>query len=730
MRPPISDLTSSRSRKSSFEQPRSEPRSGVPSTFFLSRSSGYDYFAESSPDDSDTSRDSMYGVQSLDETVQEASLAASQSEFVPPVINGTEPHSQPDNLNDNDDSRSRPTFRTSERLSPSKPFNPQQHCSDNILSSPLTPFNLSFQNASSSLPSSPKSTSNNSLRPLDDISITDDLSSQAVASGEEDNDPVEALTSNPDTVSQLIMPSIRMPTRRPFTERGKAMGRLKVAVAGSPGSGKTSLIKSLVQACEDIVHIDPLFPLSPDHRHRRSHPQSRHDHSQSSPVISEFYASTKPYPSWWTDLEDSRVLRRRKSTGDIILERNLCFVDTPQSSLNQNGQTDAIVQYIRQQLLRTFSALDSSMIDFQNMLAGNGGSQVDAILYLISEETLVRDIECMRKLCDLTNIIPVIAKADLLSSNQISSLKSLFNKQAECTALKTFNFGDLPPEGANELGPLPPFAVSSAKSNDDDTMDASTLMSPDYVQPLAPSELCLLAQKLFDRDNISWMRHSAAKKLAQKHWQAYRSQDTAQGSSFVNGQSSVSGFISPNSSVYTGSLVSLPGTSSPSYTLARITDYTHREEMVAQVRLAKWALDLQQSLQNERERYAALSKGDRAIWLAEQLNESVMDGSLVPVSQTPGVHDFHISTEKRAGGFMVRPSNGQRMEYHTSRLSPHDPLGVVWWTDDLKRRGWAIVQIVGGFGVVGGLTLWLAKTWGLQMRNLSEWNFHWCGTNG
>lgn len=238
MRPPISDLTSSRSRKSSFEQPRSEPRSGVPSTFFLSRSSGHDYCAEFSPDDSDTSRDSMYGVQSLDETVQEASLAASQSETVPPVIN--EPHSQPDNLNDNDDSRSRSTFRTSERLSPSKGFNPQQHSSDDILSSPLTPFNLSFQNASSSLPSSPKSTSNNSLKPLDDISITDDLSSQAIASGEEDNDPGEALISNPDTVSQLIMPSIRMPTRRPFTERGKAMGRLKVAVAGSPGESNTS----------------------------------------------------------------------------------------------------------------------------------------------------------------------------------------------------------------------------------------------------------------------------------------------------------------------------------------------------------------------------------------------------------------------------------------------------------------------------------------------------------
>lgn len=46
--------------------------------------------------------------------------------------------------------------------------------------------------------------------------------------------------------------------------------------------------------------------------------------------ISEIYASTKPYPEWWSDLDDSRILKRRKSLGgDTILDRNICFVDTP-----------------------------------------------------------------------------------------------------------------------------------------------------------------------------------------------------------------------------------------------------------------------------------------------------------------------------------------------------------------------------------------------------------------
>lgn len=139
----------------------------------------------------------------------------------------------------------------------------------------------------------------------------------------------------------------------------------------------------MVQACEDIVHIDPvLSPSSLDNLQS----QSQNDRSRGPLApISELYASTKPYPSWWSDLEDSRVLRRRRSTGDIVLERNLCFVDPQANSSSQQGQADAAVQYMHQQLLRATAAINSPGIDFQNMLAGNGGSQVDVIIYLISQ---------------------------------------------------------------------------------------------------------------------------------------------------------------------------------------------------------------------------------------------------------------------------------------------------------------------------------------------------------
>lgn len=136
---------------------------------------------------------------------------------------------------------------------------------------------------------------------------------------------------------QLIMPSIKMPSRRPFTDTGKAMGRLKVLIAGDSGLGKTSLIKAIVQSCDHIVHVDPIAPSplslpargtsnSPVRRGSRKH----HERMEiKTSQITEVYASTKPYPEWWSDLDDSRVLRRRRSLDDAVLDRNICFVDTP-----------------------------------------------------------------------------------------------------------------------------------------------------------------------------------------------------------------------------------------------------------------------------------------------------------------------------------------------------------------------------------------------------------------
>lgn len=66
----------------------------------------------------------------------------------------------------------------------------------------------------------------------------DEAASQAImSSGDEEG--AETTTQQGSVGSsfpQLVMPSIQMPSRRPFTTKGKAMGKLKVMVAGETGT--------------------------------------------------------------------------------------------------------------------------------------------------------------------------------------------------------------------------------------------------------------------------------------------------------------------------------------------------------------------------------------------------------------------------------------------------------------------------------------------------------------
>jgi hypothetical protein len=64
----------------------------------------------------------------------------------------------------------------------------------------------------------------------------DDVASQAILSSGEDDPHVPSEMIDSGSAPQLVMPSIKMPSRRPFTEKGKNMGRLKVLIAGDSGT--------------------------------------------------------------------------------------------------------------------------------------------------------------------------------------------------------------------------------------------------------------------------------------------------------------------------------------------------------------------------------------------------------------------------------------------------------------------------------------------------------------
>ncbi|CCU80335.1 RAS like GTPase superfamily protein [Blumeria hordei DH14] len=568
---------------------------------------------------------------------------------------------------------SSPSANVSRNASPSRTF-------QNTLSRPYTP--LSFHSpAPNSLMSSPGSRLNYNA----DF-FPDDPSNQVKISNLTQEQGITLQSTDCSGAPQLVMPSLKMPSRRPFTENDV---------------GKTSLLKAIVQTCEDIVHVDsicvPTSSKRDSHRNISNRKKSRNgtSNSEATSHITEIYASTKPYPAWWSELDECRILKRRNS-GETVLERNLCFVDTPGYG-NQNSQLEcasSVIDYIEAQFrkISTFNGLSES--EMINMLSGNGGDQ--AI-----------DIEYLRRLSRLTSIIPIIAHADVYSEEEISIIKQNIHSELRSANIKPFLFRINSEQAQDSTQPFSPFAVSSSVSKDLQTMDASLLMSPDYVQPLIDSELKALVAQLFEHDTISWLRHLAAKKYV--HWRI---------SSLLDSTSQSLSQIHPIPLM--SQVLTAPVGATTAFALARITDHTQREERIAQVRLANWAAELQRSLQDERIHFEDLARKDRAVWLTKRLSECVQDGTIIPVTQVCK-EKFTMNPDLRD---VVKPGLFPARQVKEENFDKNDPLGLILLSHKIKQRGWAILKIAGSLGIFSGLAIWVTRRWrenwqigGLEMRD-------------
>ena len=232
------DALAGRSRKSSLADvttPLAGPSHRTPTTFFLANE---ETMKNSTADSDKTGGDSVYGVESLEETMcttEDGGELEEEEEDGDGDCAGRRRSTLKSNpfkhkLGTSTEGEGILMPESSASPSPPRPRRP----SPTTVSQPLTPLSLQSPVPSTSLPSSPKSTSTRSFRHSDEDSMQDDTGSQAVASsGDEDADSPPEMQ---DSAPQLIMPSIKMPSRRPFTDRGKDIGRLKVLVAG--GSGK------------------------------------------------------------------------------------------------------------------------------------------------------------------------------------------------------------------------------------------------------------------------------------------------------------------------------------------------------------------------------------------------------------------------------------------------------------------------------------------------------------
>jgi hypothetical protein len=402
----------------------------------------------------------------------------------------------------------------------------------------------------------------------------------------------------------------------------------------------------------------------------------------------------------------------------------------------------------------------------------------------IQDKEVGDDIEFMQRLSCLTNVIPVIAKSDTLSAQEAIDLKTSILARLQTTPFTPFLFGKALDDALLAVQSLPiihqltsttepdqfpfttptlPYAISSTPGPDHETMDASLLMSPEYVQPLLPSELHALVDQVFEPDSIAWLRHSAAKKFL-----AWRRRTTLPGDSFIlqsmqqsrsptttsvglngagmnsktetplivpeltrylaSGNSSIFSAASPSgvlvprsgSPFYSSTLQSPFHGSSPSlaqsdidnpsnFSLARYNSFVQAEQPLSEIRIAKWATDLQRSLRNERDRFDELQRNDRAKWLLERVGEEVTRGTIVA---SPG-------GSPRAEWAVVRHGDekhtkaGQRYN-KAGGLDSRDPLGLCGFSDVVKKRGFVLVKVLGGVSVLGAIIVAAVRACGVE----------------
>ncbi|TWU74763.1 hypothetical protein ED733_005897 [Metarhizium rileyi] len=433
---------------------------------------------------------------------------------------------------------------------------------------------------------------------------------------------------------QLVMPSLNIPQRRPFSETGRALGKLKVLVTGRRGIGKTSLILAIAQSSAHIVHMDTFATASNN-------------------VVTHAYASTRPKPWWKTYLDHDRDARRRRrsSTSDEVLDRNICFVDCPADRDDVQGPPPA-VNYVESRLAQL---IDKSINDPDLCALLSEGAEpiVDVALYLLPcTGPTTDDIDYMRGLQNVTNVIPLLARADELSTEECLFAKNRILRDIDAAGLDCFSFAAPGIDQDN----IHVHAISSATKVDSETIDASILMKSDYLPPLVVTDLDDLVKNLLSVEGSTWLRHSAAYKSMK-----WLRQQRCRGRGLHLA-------LTTTKMTSTSYLTGLPFTSE-----------LFGQQDQARIEIASWAEGLRQSLATERSRQHT--------------------------APSMSITRRHLTLTKRNRSSCT----ASRTVGPTLTTSHQDPLGLLELVSQLQTGGKLTLELISSFGVLGCVAAWVIQ---------------------
>lgn len=258
------------------------------------------------------------------------------------------------------------------------------------------------------------------------------------------------------------------------------------------------------------------------------------------------------------------------------------------------------------------------------------------------------DIRSIKRLQDATNVIPLLARADEITSQDVAAAKGRVVDSLHDQGVEWFSF--VRPESAGKR--LSIFAVSSAPRADCQAEDANLHMSFEILPSQASTDLEELIGCVFSPEGSSWLRYSAALKATS--WR--RRQLLGSASHFA---------LTSRRLTTDGALVPHTGTN-------LYFERRHR----GQIRFSSWAESLQQSL------------------TAERVDRSPQTWSL-------GRKMLLAKVERHA-----LPSQAQSSA-ECATVNPQDPLGLLELGSQVKQGGRLTLELMSSLGVFSCVAMWL-----------------------
>lgn len=198
---------------------------------------------------------------------------------------------------------------------------------------PQNPSNNAVPSSSSSSFSS-FSTSPSSLH-----SLTDPISrknvKQKISTGNNKNKNKNKKSPGSCASPKFVMPKVSIPSRRPFTTDGLALGKLKILVAGDSGSGKSQLIKAIAKTSKEIIHVND-FPTPVIQKQHQSQDSNRKPQTQSTQTPTPSFFNSNP------SYQNNNINNNNTNATDIPKSTNRLHRSSlvPNTNANNNNATN------------------------------------------------------------------------------------------------------------------------------------------------------------------------------------------------------------------------------------------------------------------------------------------------------------------------------------------------------------------------------------------------------